>query len=244
MPIHDWTRVSANLFHDFHQTWSINIRNALNGGLLPVGYSALVEQHAGGLVPDVIALQGRRWQDVEREPTGGAVVTEPPQTRHIIRSQAEQSAARGNRITIQHSLGRVVCVIEIVSPGNKASQHALQAFVDKTVEFFNAGVHLLVIDLFPPTVRDPHGIHKAIWDQVEERSFELPEDKRLTLAAYVADMPRIAYVEPIGVGDVLPEMPAYLSPDSHVPVPLESTYQTTWLSCPSDMRDAVAHGEL
>ena len=57
MPIHDWTRVDANLFHDFHQVWTINIRNALNGGLLPKGYSALVEQHAGGLVPDVLALE-------------------------------------------------------------------------------------------------------------------------------------------------------------------------------------------
>ena len=30
MPIHDWSRVDANLFHDFHQTWTINIRNALS----------------------------------------------------------------------------------------------------------------------------------------------------------------------------------------------------------------------
>src|SRR5437763_6393481 len=53
MPIHDWTGVDTNLFHDFHQTWTINIRNALNGGLLPKGYSALVEQRAAGVVPDV-----------------------------------------------------------------------------------------------------------------------------------------------------------------------------------------------
>jgi hypothetical protein len=30
------------LFHEFHQTWTINIRNALNGGLLPKGSPALV----------------------------------------------------------------------------------------------------------------------------------------------------------------------------------------------------------
>ena len=46
MPVHDWSRVDADLFHDFHQAWSIGIRNALNGGLLPKGYSALVGQHA------------------------------------------------------------------------------------------------------------------------------------------------------------------------------------------------------
>jgi hypothetical protein len=51
-----------------------------------------------------------------------------------------------------------------------------------------------------------------------------------------------AYVEPVGVGGVLPDMPAYLDPDSYVPVPLEATYQTTWASCPDAMREAVERG--
>jgi hypothetical protein len=243
MPIHDWTRVDANLFHDFHQTWSIMIRNALNGGLLPKGYSALVEQHAAGLVPDVIALQRRPRVNRPAEPRGGAVVTATqPKTRHVIRAAQEISAARGNRITIHHPLGHVVCVIEIVSPGNKGSRSALRSFVDKTVEFLRQGVHLLVVDLFPPSARDPQGIHKAIWDEIEDRPFELPPDQRLTLAAYVADVPKTAYVELVGVGDVLPDMPAHLDVDSYVPVPLEATYQTTWVSCPEDMRAAVEHG--
>jgi hypothetical protein len=38
-------------------------------------------------------------------------------------------------------------------------------------------------------------------------------------------------------------LPAYLDPDSYVPVPLELTYQTTWASCPDDMREAVERGE-
>lgn len=244
MPIYDWARVNANLFHDFHQTWTIAIRNALNGGLLPKGFSALVEQHAAGLMPDVIALQRRPRPRAPTEPRGGAVITAtPPKARHILRAEEEISAARGNRITIRHPLGRVVCVIEIVSPGNKGSRSALRSFVEKTVEFLRQGVHLLIVDLFPPSIRDPQGIHKAIWDEIEDQPFELPPDKPLTLAAYVADVPKVAYVEPVGVGDVLPDGPAYLDPDSYVPVPLEATYQATWASCPEDMRDAIERGE-
>jgi hypothetical protein len=56
MPIHDWTRVRANRFHDFHQSWTIAIRNALNGGLLPDGYLAMAEQITGGPEPDVVTL--------------------------------------------------------------------------------------------------------------------------------------------------------------------------------------------
>jgi hypothetical protein len=246
MPIHDWSRIDANLFHDFHQTWTIAIRNALNGGLLPKGYSALVEQHAAGVVPDVLALQRRSKPNLPAGAAGGAVVTAtPPKTRLMLRAQRENSAARGNRITIRHPLGRVVCVIEIVSPGNKGSRSALRSFVEKTVELLRQGVHLLIIDLFPPSNRDPQGIHKAIWDEIEEEEpFELPPDKPLTLAAYVADAPKTAYLEFVAVGDPLPDMPAYLDPDSWVPVPLETTYMASWASCPEDMREMVERGEL
>ncbi len=47
MPIHDWTRVYAGLFHDFHQTWSIYMKDTLNAGMLPNGMAALVERSAG-----------------------------------------------------------------------------------------------------------------------------------------------------------------------------------------------------
>ena len=44
MPIHDWTRVRANRFHHFHQTWITNLAASLNAGQLPPGFFALAEQ--------------------------------------------------------------------------------------------------------------------------------------------------------------------------------------------------------
>lgn len=32
MPIHDWTRVRANRFHDFHQNWTARLAATLNTG--------------------------------------------------------------------------------------------------------------------------------------------------------------------------------------------------------------------
>jgi hypothetical protein len=168
----------------------------------------------------------------------------PPRTRHVLRAEHEIPAARGNRITIRHPLGRVVSLIEIVSPGNKGSRSAVRAFVEKTVEFLQAGIHVLVVDLFPPSLRDPQSIHKLIWDEFEDQPFTLPPAQQLTLAAYVAAVPKVAYVEPIGWGERLPDMPAYLTPDSYVPVPLEATYQATWDVCPEDLRTVVEGGVL
>jgi hypothetical protein len=59
MPAHDWSHVDANVFHHFHQRWTVAICDSLNAGRLPPGYSALVEQHAGGLIPDVLTLERR-----------------------------------------------------------------------------------------------------------------------------------------------------------------------------------------
>lgn len=57
MPIHDWTRVDAGIFHHFHHGWITEIARALNRGLLPPEYYALAEQRAAGFGPDVLAPQ-------------------------------------------------------------------------------------------------------------------------------------------------------------------------------------------
>ncbi len=56
MPIHDWTRVDAGIFHDFHHSWIEEIKRALNRGLLPGVYYALAEQITGNLGPGVLTL--------------------------------------------------------------------------------------------------------------------------------------------------------------------------------------------
>src|SRR5207249_422851 len=130
-------------------------------------------------------------------------------------------AELANRIAIHRGLENVVAVIEIVSPGNKDSKHAIRAFTEKMADLLRQGVNLLVIDLFPPSPRDPQGIHRAIWDEITDTTFELPPDKPLTVAAYDAGPTKTAYVEPVAVGDLLPEMPLFLAPGWYVPVPLE-----------------------
>ena len=244
MPIHDWSKIPSGLFHDFHQGWSIHIKEALNRGLLPKGLSAMVEQRAGTKEGDVLTVSsGSR---VKRPDFGGsgAATMDRPVTRIVRKSTKEIYATRANRIVVKHNLGRIVAVIEIVSPGNKHSGLAFKEFVNKAVDFLRVGVHLLVIDLFPPSTRDPQGIHQAIWDEFDGGDTEQIAGKNRILVSYDADEEPTAFVEPIAVGDVLPSMPLFLAEGEHVFVPLEATYQRAWDGSTEVMRAAIETGVM
>jgi hypothetical protein len=239
MPIHDWTRLEPGDFHHFHQGWITFLANALNAGGLPPGFMALAEQVTGRPIPDVVALQARPRADW---PGGVATTPARPTARLVQKVQRINYAKRKDRVVIRHGRGRVVAIIEIVSPGNKDSRNALRTFVEKAADVLNQGVNLLVVDLFPPTPRDPQGVHKAIWDEfVEDEPFPFLPDKPLTVASYIGgDLPT-AYVETVGVGDPLPDMPIFLSDaeEDYVPAPLEATYQQAWAVFPALLKELI-----
>lgn len=242
MPIHDWTKVTPGIFHDFHHDWITMLKRALNAGRLPPGYYALAEQVAGGLIPDVLALEAVADQfdghsDNGTTPTAVAVLQTPPKARFTMSAEIDLLARKRSRIAIRHTSGHdVVAMIEIVSPGNKSSRHALRAFVEKAIDFLDAGIHLLIIDLFPPGRRDPQGSHAAIWSEIEEHSFALPVDKPLTLAAYSAGSSIRAYVEAVSVGAELPEMPLFLEADKCILAPLATSYEEALAGVPQVWR--------
>jgi hypothetical protein len=245
MPVHDWSRVPAGIFHDFHQSWSIRIKDALNAGLLPKGTLALVEQRAGPFESDVLAIElGSGSVSLPPDHNGGVATLAPPKTRVVQRSEKSLYAERSNRIVVKHHLGRTIAVIELVSPGNKDRKFALREFVEKTLGFIRSGIHVLVVDLFPPSPRDPLGVHKLIWDEVEEAAFTLPPGKDRILAAYEASRAPNAYVEMVGVGDPLPDMPLFLATRWHIDVPLESSYQATWQASPVEFQNVVETGVM
>jgi hypothetical protein len=243
MPVHDWTRVSAGIFHDFHHGWIEEIKRALNRGLLPADYYALAEQIAGGLGPDVLTLQGPTANGPPQPPARGgtvALATAPPKVWHRAKTEIDLYAAKAKVIAIRHASNhRVVAIVEIVSPGNKSTRQAVRHFVEKAEELLRKEVHLLVVDLFPPSARDPQGIHKAIWDEFMDNDFALPPDKPLTLAAYIGGPIPETFVNVTAVGLTLPEMPLFLNPDEYVPVPLEATYQAAWEAVPAFWRNVL-----
>ena len=115
----------------------------------------------------------------------------------------------------------------------------MQDFVKKACEFLEHRIHLLIVDPLPPGRRDPNGVHALIWEEIQDEPFLLPKDKPLTLAAYECGLVTRAYIEPIAVGDALPDMPLFVEPKYHVPVPLDATYQAAFAGMPKRWREVV-----
>src|SRR5262245_12384699 len=82
MPVHDWSKVDAGIFHHFHHAWIEEIARSLNRGLLPGRYYAMAEQQVSQFGPDVLTLQTRTEDDDQ----SGAVepATEGPDTGVIV----------------------------------------------------------------------------------------------------------------------------------------------------------------
>jgi hypothetical protein len=244
MPVHDWSKVEAGTFHSFHNAWITHLMGRFNGGLLPDGYYALTEQYSSGPIPDVLTLHipdpGPSPNPAPREP-GIALAEAPPQvSRKLVADPKAVYRARRRSLTIRHMSGhRIVAFLEIISPSNKDRTASVEGFVNKIDSALMQGVHVMLVDLFPPGRFDPGGIHGVLWARYGKEEDIVPPDQPVTLASYRAAVPVEAYVEHLAFGDLLPEMPLFLDQDTYINVPLELTYQAAFEDMPAFWRDVL-----
>jgi hypothetical protein len=203
----------------------------------------MAEQVAGGMGPDALALEMPTHRPAIAEETndgGVAVTTKPPKVLFHARMEEDAYARKANAVVVRHTSDHgVVAMVELVSPGNKGSRAALSSFTRKAQEFLQAGIHFLIVVLFPPGPRDPQGIHRVIWEEGREGDFALPTGTPLTCVAYIGGLCPEVFLEPVAIGGSLPEMPLFLTTETYVPVPLEATYQAAWDAVPAYWREVL-----
>lgn len=241
MPMHNWKRVASGIYHAFHHEWISEISRALNRGILPEGFYALPEQQTAGFGPDVLALEETHVDSDDHSTANGRVATKVrPKTRFTAVSDEEFYRRKKKWIAVNHVSGdRTVAIVEIVSPGNKTGKKHFNAFIDKACELLEQKINLLIVDPLPPGKYDPDGIHAAIWGEIRDDPFSLPPDKPLTFVSYESNNTARAYIETVGLGDVLPDMPLFLTPDEWVSVPLEATYSAAFDAIPKRWRSVL-----
>ena len=249
MPIHNWSRVDAGIFHDLHLAWIAELRKILNGGLLPQPYYALAEPITGDIVPDLLTLRAREEdaspdaastgigrEESSTEPVGGAPAGVVVQEL----APSEIYAAMARRIVIKDEAheDEVVAVIELVSRGNKSSRRERDRFGEKRLAILGESVNLVVVDLQAPTPLVPGGFHELVSRAYDRKPPSRPPDRLLEAVSYEVLETRAirSHVVPLRCGDALPDMPVFLKPKRFVRLPLERTYTEAFQGVPSRFR--------
>jgi hypothetical protein len=243
MPLHDWTRVDAGIYHGFHIAWIAAIRGQLNGGLLPPEYYADAEQVVRPREADVLVLREPASLFGPANGAGGvAVAQSEPRTRlRQVMRRVPPLFPKQRRVVVRHVSGdRVVALIELVSPANKDRPGSVADFVRKVTESLWNGVHVLVLDPFPPGDADPTGIPGAVAEAHYDDPPQLPAGEPLTFTSYSAGPEVKAFVECRAVGADLPTVPLFLTAERYIEVPLAPTYDRAWAETPARWRDVIA----
>jgi len=248
MPIHDWKKVEAGIYHSFHKQWTCRIAEMLNA-MLPKQYYALVEQNArtmigGRFSPDLLMLGSQRKSYLKDDRSGSALLTKPAKPGTQSGSRVQSDHRRKNIVCIRHvTEDAVVALIEIVSPGNKASQIEFDRFVDKFVTLLDLGIHGTFVDPFRSTSRDPQGVHAAIWEQLTGEKPDAHNKRKKPLAAVGYECQTsedwTAYIEEFQFGDPIPDCPIFLDSERCVMIPLEETYRSAYATFPERWRTVL-----
>lgn len=241
MPVHDWTSVSAGAYHDFRNSWIIHLKESLNAGLLPTGYDAMSELHAGEMIPDVLTLQREEFVTDGPPDSGGvAVLQAPPRTKikHLLEEHTSYRQRQKTLTIRQTGSDRLVSIVEIASPSNNDRAQSVVELVYKLRSTLKPRVHVLLIDLIPPGAHDLQCIQAALCEGYEI-DYAPPAGQRLTLAAYIADRQPTAHAEPVAVGDSSIDMPIFLSVERYIPAPLGRTCMGAYRGMPGVWKNVL-----
>ncbi|MBI4605902.1 MAG: hypothetical protein HY721_28390 [Planctomycetes bacterium] len=163
-----------------------------------------------------------------------------PPNYYALTEQQTRKAWPDKTIAIHHVEEHdVVAHIVVLSRASKATPIGLDAFLAKTQWALKQGIHLLLVDLYPPGLLDPSSVHGELWAALGAGSCQLPEGKGLIAAAYQSAEEVRAHVEPFRVGDALPAMPVFLDVRCFIRLPLEPAYEAAFQRVPRYWREKI-----
>ena len=235
MPLHDHFRSPVNDKHSWdsmYAGWPAMIVQQLFD-ILPSGFVAAPGVHFGkDFEIDVSAFE-------EDEPaesitssgdSGVATVAPPAPTLTLEADLSDQDEFEVQVYDVER--GReLVAAIEIVSPSNKDRPEHRRAFVAKVAALLQKEVCVSVVDLV--TIRQ-HNLYADLLELIDRNDPQLgptppnlyavtirsrkPPERRSVLDVWYYPMP---------LGQPLPTLPIWLSPDLRVLLPLEASYEET-----------------
>lgn len=212
----------------FHHAWATFIAQQLNQETLPPDYYAESEISLGPeLEIDVAAVDlpglgggGDRVGTTVWSPARPAI-TVPVDFAHLDSYEVRVYQDLGGGAELR-------AAIELVSPANKDRPGSRRTFAAKCAGYLKHGIGVVTVDVVTSRTAN---LHEELFDalEVKSRRAAWKSPSGLSAIAYRAvttrKHPRLeAWPEALAIGNPLPVMPLWLSPDLCVPLRLEESY--------------------
>ena len=210
-------------FDSFHSQWASKIVAALNK-ILPRGFRAKAHTSIGTREVDVRTDRTLSVSEKHRLISQYRIPDSPMVSEATFPKVLEvfvDYIDRGRQITVG--------VVEIVSRANKDRPGSRGTFVAKCSSLLSQNVSLVMVDILAPPF---FNLHNQLLEALDIKTGHLKENKETPLycAAYhqILDEENKPTIEfwrySLKVGDLLPELPLFITSEIAVPVNLERTY--------------------
>jgi hypothetical protein len=214
-----------------HIFWMTEIARALRVDLPPsyravIGSSPLVAVGAALVTPDVVVTNGTAPPHLPTHPS--LPITAPaPDVEVAVATLEEDTSVQVVRD------GRLVAVVELVSPRNKDRPTAREQYAARYLGYLRGGVHLLLVDIHrrPLSFSFPQLIAAGLGQ-------ELPSPAAPSVVCYRVGPPAATggrllavWQHSLVIGQPFPPMPLALIPDDVVMIDLETSYNRAATDC-------------
>jgi hypothetical protein len=216
-------------WESFHTTWASALADSLNSGILPPGYIALEQIHAGPAIEIDVSTFAETAGRPAATDTGTATLPQTVWTPAAAPLVLPAVFPEGCTVEILSSEGgrSLVAAVELVSPGNKDRAIKRRLFAAKCATYLSRGIGLVVLDV----VSSRQGnLHNELVDLLGLAApFRMDQDQKLYAVAYRPLRRDADVIEtwpmPLSIGQPLPKVPLALEAELCVPVDLETSYR-------------------
>ena len=231
MPLRDHFRSPVNDTHSWdevHGQWPGEIVRDLTT-ILPAGFRAAPKVHLGAPFEVDVSTYDLDSRNPDSATADADTATLTP-TLTVEADLTEQDEYEVRIYDIDRGR-QLVATLEIVSPSNKDRPKAREAFIRKVASLLQQGVSVSLVDLVSVRQANLYAELLTLLGQSDPALAPTPPPLyAVTLRSRKPPKRRPlldAWFYPMTVGQPLPTLPIWLSPDLRVMLPLETSYQET-----------------
>ncbi len=215
----------ASRWEAMHSSWPTYIAESLSEGLLPPHYYAVPQVTVGSVEVDVGTFGAQTQGGSQNGGVATAVYASPAAAVTAVVDWSELDASE---VLVHDDGGRLVAAIELVSPRNKDRPASRQALAIKCASYLLQSCSLVLIDVVTSRAGNLHAeLLRLVAPQLAGSA--LTDASRYAVSYHTLRLPQDQtrfdlWPFALAVGELLPVVPLWLTPELVLPLDLEKSY--------------------